>query len=230
MCGRYLALSSPDRLAERFDVDSVKLEGFQPRYNVAPTTQVPAVLEHDGDRRLGPIRWGFVPRWAKQLKGSPQPINARVETVATNRMFSTAFQRQRCLLPADGFYEWLDRGDGRPKQPFHIADPDGEPLAFAGIWSIWRDPADEDAVPLSTAAIITTGAKGEMERIHHRMPVILPAGLWDDWLAAAEDDAPHLLETVKALGPPRLVATEISDRVNSVRNDGPELLEPGTVD
>ncbi len=230
MCGRYLSLSSPADLAERFEVATVKLDGSAPRYNVAPSTQVPAVLEHDGDRRLGPIRWGFVPRWAKQLKGSPQPINARVETVATNRMFSTAFKRQRCILPADGFYEWLDRGEGRKKQPFHIADPDGEPLAFAGIWSVWRDPSEQDADPLSTAAIITTAADGEMERIHHRMPVILPAGLWADWLGADEDDAPHLLAAIQALGAPRLVATEISDRVNNVRNDGPELLEPGSVD
>jgi len=230
MCGRYLSLSSPDALAERFAASTVKLEAAQPRYNVAPSTQVPAVIEHDGDRRLGAIRWGFVPRWAKQLKGSPQPINARVETVASNRMFATAFERHRCLLPADGFYEWLDRGEDRRKQPFHIADPDGEPLAFAGIWSVWRDPAAEDAEPLSTAAIITTAAAGEMERIHHRMPLILPASLWDDWLAADEDDAPHLLETIQALGAPRLTATPISDRVNNVRNDGPELLEPTELD
>ena len=230
MCGRYLSLSSPDDLAERFQVDEVRLEASQPRYNVAPSTSVPAVIDHQGERRLGAMRWGFVPRWAKQLKGNPQPINARVETVATNRMFGPAFKRHRCILPADGFYEWLDRGKGRSKQPFHITDPDGQPLAFAGIWSLWRDPEDEDAEPLATTAIITTEARGEMERIHHRMPLILPETLWADWLAGGEDQAPHLAETVSALGAPRLVATQISDRVNSVRNDGPELLEPGTVD
>ena len=231
MCGRYLALSSPDALAERFAVDEVKLDPGPPRYNVAPSTPVPAIIEREGIRRLGSLRWGFVPHWAKQLKGSPQPINARVESVATNRMFAKAFARQRCLLPADGFYEWMDRGEDRRKQPFHIADPDGRPLAFAGIWSIWRDPeADEDDGPLSSAAIITTDARGEMERIHHRMPVILPESLWSDWLTADADDAPYLAETVAALGPPSLVATEIRDRVNNVRNDGPELLEPGEVD
>jgi putative SOS response-associated peptidase YedK len=231
MCGRYLAVSSPEALAERFAVDEVKLDEREPRYNVAPSTQVPAIIERDGSRRLGSLRWGFVPLWAKQLKGSPQPINARVESVATNRMFSRAFSRQRCLLPADGFYEWMDRGEGRRKQPFHIADPDGHPLAFAGIWSVWRDPdADASADPLSSAAIITTAATGEMERIHHRMPVMLPASLWSDWLTADENDAPHLLETVQALGAPRLTATKISDRVNNVRNDGPDLLNPGTVD
>lgn len=230
MCGRYLSLSSPDDLAERFQVDEVRLEPSAPRYNVAPSTSVPAVIDHHGERRLGDLRWGFVPRWVKQLKGSPRPINARVETVATNRMFSSAFKRRRCILPADGFYEWLDRGKGRAKQPFHIAAPDGQPLAFAGIWSVWRDPEDEDAEPLSTAAIITTTAAGEMERIHDRMPLILPESLWADWLAADEEQAPYLEDTIRALGAPRLVATEISDRVNSVRNDGPELIEPGTVD
>lgn len=230
MCGRYLSLSSPDDLAERFQVDEVRLERSEPRYNVAPSTAVPAVIDHQGERRLGELRWGFVPHWAKQLKGSRRPINARVESVATNRMFGTAFKRHRCILPADGFYEWLDRGKGRAKQPFHIAAPDGQPLAFAGIWSVWRDPEDEDAPPLSTAAIITTEARGEMERIHHRMPVILPETLWADWLAADEDQAPHLAETVAALGAPSLLATEITDRVNSVRNDGPELIEPGAVD
>lgn len=230
MCGRYLALSSPDALAERFEVDEVRLEASEPRYNVAPSTQVPAIIDHDATRRLGALRWGFIPHWAKQLKGSPQPINARVETVATSRMFAQSFARRRCLLPADGFYEWLDRGDGRKKQPFHIADPDGQPLAFAGIWSMWRDPdAEEDAEPIASAAIITTAARGEMERIHHRMPVILPASLWSEWLRADEEEAPHLEETITALGAPRLVATEITDRVNSVRNDGPELLTPGTV-
>ena len=231
MCGRYLALSSPDTLAEHFAVDEVRLDAGEPRYNVAPSTQVPAIIERDGSRRLGSLRWGFVPHWAKQLKGSPQPINARVESVATNRMFAQAFARRRCLLPADGFYEWMDRGEDRRKQPFHIADPDGHPLAFAGIWSIWRDPdADTDAGPLASAAILTTDADGEMERIHHRMPVMLPSSLWSDWLTADPDDAPHLLGTVKALGAPRLTATSISDRVNNVRNDGAELLEPAEVD
>jgi len=230
MCGRYLALSSPDALAEHFAVDEIKLDAGGPRYNVAPSTSVPAVIERDANRRLGALRWGFVPHWAKQLKGSPQPINARVESVATNKMFARAFARQRCLLPADGFYEWMDRGGDRRKQPFHIADPDGQPLAFAGIWSVWRDPeASEDADPLSSAAIITTDARGEMERIHHRMPVMLPAALWSDWLTADADDARHLLGTIQALDPPDLVATPISDRVNNVRNDGPELLEPADV-
>lgn len=230
MCGRYLSLSSPEELAERFAVDEIRTDPLAVRYNVAPSTQVYAVIEDAQARRLGTLRWGFVPRWAKQLKGSPQPINARLETVATSRMFAPSFATKRCLLPADGFYEWQDRGKGARKQPFLLADPDGAPLAFAGIWSSWRDPQHPDADPLFSAAIVTTKARGEMTTIHDRMPLMLPTTLRQDWLTADADAAPHLLDAVGALGPPRLRATPITDRVNSVRNDGPELLEPGSVD
>lgn len=229
MCGRYLSLSDPDQLAERFDVDEIRTEPLGQRYNVAPSMPIYAVLDDTHSRRLGTLRWGFVPPWAKQLKGTRQPINARLETVATSRMFAPSFARKRCMLPADGFYEWQARGEGAKKQPYHLADPSGEPFAFAGIWSSWRDPEAPDADPLFSAAIVTTAAQGEMERIHHRMPLMLPRTLWRDWLTAADDDAPHLLETVQALAAPSIRATPITDRVNSVRNDGPELLEPGTV-
>ena len=230
MCGRFLSLSSPDRLAEHFAVDEIRTEPLAARYNVAPSTSVYAVLEHDDERRLGTLRWGFVPVWAKALRGTPQPINARIETVASSRMFAPSFRRKRCLLPADGFYEWQDRGEGARKQPFHLADPDDAPLAFAGIWSSWRDPSEDEPEPLFSAAIVTTDARGAMTDIHHRMPVILPRNLWDTWLTASEDDAPHLLDVIASMPVPRLRATAISDRVNAVRNDGPELLEPGTVD
>jgi putative SOS response-associated peptidase YedK len=230
VCGRFLSLSSPDELAERFGVDDVRTEPLPQRWNVAPSTEVYAVLESDHRRRLGTLRWGFVPHWTRQLKGARPPINARVESLTSSRMFADAFARHRCLLPADGFYEWQDRGEGRRKQPYHLADPDGAPFAFAGIWSVWRDPAHPDAPPLYTAAIVTTAAKGGIERIHDRMPLILPAGLWSDWLTASPEDAPHLGEVVAAVPPPRLTATPIGTRVNAVRNEGPELLAPGTVD
>jgi putative SOS response-associated peptidase YedK len=230
MCGRYLSLSSPEALAERFAVDVIRTDPLPARYNVAPSTDVYAVIDHDEQRRLGTLRWGFVPHWAKALKGGRQPINARIETVATSRMFAPSFARRRCLIPADGFYEWQARGEGHRKQPYHLADPDGQPLAFAGIWSLWHDPEHPDDDPLASTAIITTAARGEMERIHDRMPVILPERLWTTWLRSGPDDAPHLLDTIQAVEVPRLRATPIGDRVNSVRNDGPELLEPGTVE
>jgi putative SOS response-associated peptidase YedK len=230
VCGRFLSLSDPEQLAERFAVDEVRATSLGQRYNVAPTLEVYAVIEREARRRLGTLRWGFVPYWVRELKGARQPINARIETVATSKMFAEAFRRRRCLLPADGFYEWQDRGEGRPKQPYLLADPDGEPLAFAGIWTVWRDPTVEEPEPLFSTAIVTTEAQGAMADLHERMPVVLPERLWADWLTADEDEAPHLLEAVAALGAPRLTATPISRRVNDVRNDGPELLEPETVD
>ena len=229
MCGRFLSVATPEQLAEHFEVDEVRAETLEPRYNVAPTQDVYSVIERDAVRRLGTLRWGFVPSWAKQLKGSRQPINARIEQLATSGMFKRSFASRRCLLPADGFYEWQARGEGRRKQPYHLVDPDGAPLAFAGIWSVWRDPQVEDPDPLFSAAIVTTAARGEIEKLHDRMPVILPRRLWTDWLTAQPDDAPHLLDAVAALDAPRLVAIPISDRVNSVSNDGPELLERATV-
>jgi putative SOS response-associated peptidase YedK len=230
VCGRFLSLSDPEQLAERFGVDEVRTESLGQRYNVAPSLEVYAVIERDDRRRLGTLRWGFVPHWVRQLKGARQPINARVESVATSKMFGDAFLRRRCLLPADGFYEWQDRGDGRTKQPYLLRDPDGSPLAFAGIWTVWRDPADEDAERIFSTAIVTTAATGAMADLHDRVPLILPEGLWADWLTADGRDAPHLLDAAKALGAPRLQATPISTRVNDVRNEGPELLEPATVD
>jgi putative SOS response-associated peptidase YedK len=229
MCGRFLSLSDPEQLAERFAVDEVRAEPLGHRYNVAPSLEVYAVIEREQHRRLGTLRWGFVPHWVRQLKGARQPINARVETLADSKMFGDAFRRRRCLLPADGFYEWQDRGDGGPKQPYLLSDPDGVPLAFAGIWSVWRDPAVDDAEPLFSTAIVTTAAHGAMEELHPRMPVVLPESLWADWLTADEAEAPHLLDAVASLGAPRLTATPISTLVNDVKNDGPALLEPSRV-
>ncbi|MEX0868487.1 MAG: SOS response-associated peptidase [Nitriliruptoraceae bacterium] len=228
MCGRYVSVTDPATLADHFSVDEVTTSGHRERFNVAPSTDVYAVIEDGTSRRLGTMRWGFVPVWAKQVGGRGQPINARLETVATSRMFAPSFRRKRCLLPADGFYEWKDRGEGRRKQPYFIAEVSGEPLAFAGIYSSWR--ADDDQPPIVSAAVVTTSAAGAMRDIHDRMPLMLPASLWASWLTEDADEAPHLLETVQALGPPPLVATPVTARVNAVRNDNPSLLTPGSVD
>lgn len=226
MCGRFLSLSSLDDLATHLAVDEVATEALPIRYNVAPSTEIYAAITHQDRRRLGTLRWGFVPPWATSLRGGRQPINARIETVATSRMFAQSFAHRRCLIPADGFYEWRAATDSQPKQPFHLADPAGDPLVFAGIWTAWRDPEDREAAPVFSAAIVTTEARGDIAQLHHRMPVMLPRQLWDEWAGAAPEDAPHLLDAVSALGAPRLTATAISTRVNNVRNDGPELLEP----
>ena len=230
MCGRYASVSTPEQLAEHFEADEIRTDSKGERYNVAPTLDVYAIVETDGQRRLGTLRWGFVPFWAKQLKGSPSPINVRVETVHEKRMFASSFEKRRCIIPADGFYEWQARESSSRKQPYYIHDPDDHPLAFAGIWTVWRDPEQgDDADPLFSCAIVTTAARGRREEIHDRMPVMLPPQLWETWLSAEPQDAAHLQSTIAALGTPRLEAYTITDRVNNVRNDGPELIEPGEV-
>jgi len=226
ICGRYVSITSPEQLAGYFAVDEVRTESLGERWNVAPTLDVYSIIETKGTRRLGTLRWGFLPYFAKDAKRAP--INARIETLDTNGMFRDAWRRHRCLLPADAFWEWQDRGEGRKRQPFHIAAPDGSPLALAGIWSVWRDPAVEDAEPVFTTAIVTTEARGRMEALHDRMPIIVPRTLWQDWLTADPGEVPHLREAIEALGPPDLVATSVTGLVNDVRNEGPELAEPGT--
>lgn len=230
MCGRFVSVSTPEQLAEAFEVDEVRTESRGERFNVAPTLDIYSVIEKEGQRRLGTLRWGFLPIWAKSLKDRA-PINARVEGIENSKMFGSAFAKRRCLIPADGFYEWQKREGSTRKQPWYIHDPDDRPLALAGIWSVWRDPAQgEDAEPVFSCAIVTTGAAGRMAEIHDRMPVILPERLWAEWLAADPQEATHLQEVVANAGVPRLEARTITDRVNNVRNDGADLLEPGTVD
>jgi putative SOS response-associated peptidase YedK len=230
MCGRYVSVSTPEQLAAYFGVDEVKTEALGERYNVAPTLDVYSIIEREGQRRLGTLRWGFVPHWAKSVKKGPSPINVRVETIHEKGMFASAFEKRRCLLPADGFYEWQEREASTRKQPWFIHHPDDEPLAFAGIWTVWRPPGEDDADPVYSTAIVTTAAAGRMEELHDRMPVILPKRLWDAWLTADPQDAEHLQEVVAAIGVPDLEAYRITDRVNNVRNDGSELLEHGEVD
>lgn len=228
MCGRFVSVSTPEQLAEAFGVDDIRTDSHGERYNVAPTVDIYSIIEHQGARRLGTLRWGFLPRWAKTLKDRA-PINARLEGIDSGRMFASAVKRHRCLLPADGFYEWQKREDSTRKQPWYIHHPDGTPLVFAGIWSSWRDPqAGDDADPVHSCAIITTAAQGRMVDLHHRMPVILPSRLWEAWLGP-DEDVDGLLEVVRNAEVPRLEARTITDRVNNVRNRGPELLEPGTV-
>lgn len=230
MCGRYVSASTLEQLTEQFEVDEVRTDPQPPRFNVAPSLDVYSIIERKGTRRLGTLRWGFLPTWAKSLKDRA-PINARVETIHEKRMFASSFEKRRCLLPADGFYEWQAREGSTRKQPWYIHDPDGAPLALAGIWSVWRPPdADDDVEPVFSCAIVTTAAAGRMVDLHSRMPVILPQRLWADWLDPEPQAAPHLQAVVASADVPRLEAISITDRVNNVRNDGPDLLEPGVVE
>ena len=222
MCGRYVATTPAGVLGDYFAVDEVRGETDAPSWNVAPTDPVPAVVVRQERRLLGVFRWGLVPSWATDRSGAARQINARAETVTTKPAFRAAFARRRCLLPADGFYEWERRDDGT-KQPWFIHRADGAPLAMAGLWEVWRDGEGE---LLRTCTVVTTRANALVEPLHDRMPVLIEPEQWAGWL---DPDSPDLggLEGLLVPCDPRLLDRyAVTQRVNSVRNNGPELLEP----
>ena len=248
MCGRYAAAKDPDALVEEFEVEkSLVDKPLQPDFNVAPTKRVYAVVNHrpkDADetfvaaRQLRVVRWGLVPSWAKDPAIGSRMINARVETVAEKPSFKRAFAARRCLLPADGYYEWYTPIDtdgpktkaGKPvKQPFFIKRRDGDSLAMAGLYEWWldksRDRADPDAW-LLTATIITTSSTDALGRIHDRMPLIVEHQDWSAWLDPAVSAAEDLQGLMVPAAHAELDAYPVSTMVNSVRNNGPELIEP----
>jgi putative SOS response-associated peptidase YedK len=230
MCGRFVSASSPQDIASYFGA-SLPDERLVENYNVAPTDPMYAVIHGQVGPRLEVFRWGLVPGWAKDRKIASSMINARAETIATKPAFARLFVSRRCIVPAAGFYEWQTTGPGvvgsKPiKQPHFISRADQEPLAMAGIWSIWRDPSVEDAPRLVTASIITTTANGTMAPIHDRMPVMLPPSAWERWLDPAVRDI-GWLESLLVPAPDELLTRHpVSTDVNSVRNGGAGLIEP----
>jgi putative SOS response-associated peptidase YedK len=240
MCGRYAAAKDPAALAVEFEVLGELPEPLPPNYNVAPTNPVHIVaLRGRGDileRVLLVARWGLVPSWAKDPSIGSTMINARAETVVQKPSFRRAFAKRRCLVPADGYYEWyLPTEPGAPvgargkpaKQPFFIAAKDGSSLAMAGLYEWWHDPAGQQEDPESwrlTCTIITTAAVGELARIHDRMPVMVARADWTAWLDP-ESSAGEAILTSGASGV-ELEAYPVSVAVNSVRNNGPELISP----
>lgn len=227
MCGRFVATTTPAVLADYLRVDEVRTESLDPSWNVAPTDAVYAVAETKDERRLlGTYKWGLVPHWAKDPSVGSRMINARAETLSTK--FTRAFERRRCLLPADGFYEWERREDGT-KQPWFVHRADGAPMVFAGLWELWHDPAkpeDEDAEPLRTCTIVTTDANDLLAPIHDRMPVVLSPADWDVWLDRAVTDTDAVAHLLAAPDPRQFEMFEVSPRVNSVRNNGGDLVTP----
>jgi putative SOS response-associated peptidase YedK len=218
-------------IAKYFGVDEVTTESSEvpARWNVAPTQPVLAVASSkDGaTRRLGALRWGLVPANAASLKGAARMINARAETVATKWPFSRLVARHRVIIPADGYYEWKrsdDPGSGQPsKQPFYIHPAEDGPLAFAGLWDVWRDAEGQ---PLRTCTIITTAANQTTAEVHDRMPVILPSSSWEHWLGPGPLRGGELARLLVAAPDDVLRVYPVSNRVNSARNDGPDLLDP----
>lgn len=220
MCGRYAITLPPEAMRAVFGF--IEQPNFPPRFNVAPTQPVPVVrADEAGRRHFALVRWGLVPAWAKEVGAKPL-INARAETVAEKPSFRSAFRRRRCLVPADGFYEWQAQAKG-PKQPYFIRRRDGAPMAFAGIWEHWQTPEGSE---LESCAIVTTVANATLEPIHHRMPVILGEAAWDVWLDPDEARAPDAQAVLGPAPDDLLEAVPVSTRVNAVSNDDAGLIEP----
>ncbi|HEX4492003.1 MAG TPA: SOS response-associated peptidase [Acidimicrobiia bacterium] len=227
MCGRYVSVSSPARLAEVLHVDEVRADDAEPDYNVTPRAEVPVVAETKDHRRvLDRVRWGLVPSWAKDVSVGDRLINARADTVATKPAYRRAFERRRCLMPADGFYEWRAVPGQKVKQPYFIARADREPMVFAGLYEVWRDRSDPDAEWMRTCALITTDANEKLAPIHDRMPVVLPEDAWGEWLDPENRDTESLHDLLVPAPSDEFIAYPISRLVNKPENQGPELLEP----
>ena len=226
MCGRYVSATPPDQIATYFGTHEPEAS-LPASYNVAPTNDVYAVLADGGVRHLDAFHWGLIPLWAKEAKIGSKMINARAETLAEKSAFKSAFKKRRCLIPADGFYEWrknaADPKKGK-KQPFFIHRPDGETYAFAGLWEVWRGP-ERDQEPLRSCTIITTTPNDAMAEIHDRMPVILPSSAWDVWLDRENDDLDLLGKLLVPSAPALITMHPVSTQVNNVRNDGETLIE-----
>ena len=218
MCGRYSLIADIGELQERFGFDGSELP-LTPRYNIAPTQM--ALTVTNGNRRRGSyMRWGLIPSWAKSASVGNRMINARAESLAERPSFRTGFQRRRCLVLADGFYEWERKGSSR--RPMRIVMASGEPFAFAGLWDAWRDPKGE---VVRSCTIITTGANDLLGPIHDRMPVILPRELESLWLDHDIQD-PALAGILSPYITDEMAAYEVSSLVNSPANDGPEMVVP----
>ena len=219
MCGRYSLIADLGELAQRFEFDGDWL-AFESSYNIAPTQEVLTVIGGE-TRRGGYMRWGLIPPWTKDLSAGRPMINARAETVAERPAFRNALRRRRCLVLADGFYEWQRVGAG--SRPTRVVMRSGEPFAFAGLWETWRNP-DGQAIPSCT--IITTKANDLLSPIHDRMPVILSRENEDFWLDRSENDPAVLGSVLSPYPTDAMVAYEISSLVNSYANDGLEVIEP----
>jgi len=217
MCGRYVIKTPPALMREAFGYG--EQPNFPPRYNVAPTQPIPVVRLVDGRRTFALLRWGLIPSWVKDPRGFSLLINARAESVLEKPAFRNAMRRRRCLIPADGFYEW--KREGARKRAF-MARPKGL-VAFAGLWEPWMGPNGEE---VDTACIVTTAANRTLRSLHDRMPAVIPPDAFDRWLDCANVEAEAAL-TLLAPAPEDLFdAYEVSTAVNRTANDSPDLIEP----
>ncbi len=221
MCGRFTLTADPATLQSAFPFVTVPTE-ITPRYNIAPTQPV-AVIPNDGRNAVDFFVWGLIPFWAKDPSIGNRMINARAETLAEKPSFKNAFRRRRCLVLADGFYEWQKQPGSKIKIPYYIRLESGEPIAFAGLWEYWNSP---DGSEIKSCTIITTEPNDLVARLHNRMPVILPGDAYMDWIDPEERDPASLQKFLKPYPAVELVAYPVSTRVNSPANDVPEVIEP----
>ena len=239
MCARYTLRIGSQTIKDLFELDEVPK--LPERFNIAPTQEVPAVTQgRDGERKLRMLRWGLVPHWAKSPAVGNQMINAKSETLLERPAFRMAFERRRCLLPADGFYEWKEvpiedsqaslfggtssvKSGKTRKQPYHITLKDGSPFAFAGLWSRWSDPAGQ---VVDSCTIITTPANKVIEPIHDRMPAILQRNEFARWLDQNVQDVRHLQPLLAPLPSEEIKIVSVNPVVSNPKNDSPECIEP----
>ncbi|MEU4471594.1 SOS response-associated peptidase [Micromonospora sp. NPDC023888] len=218
MCGRYATTRSSGELSALFESSDDTDGLLRPDHNVAPTDPVPLVrVSPEGHRSLCVGRWGLLPHWSRSPAGAARMINARAETVATSRAYAGSFSRRRCLVPADGWYEWVRRPDGG-RQAYYMTPRDGSVLALAGIWSLWQSEADTRL----TFSVLTTAALGDLAEVHDRMPVLLSPERWSSWLAPT-DEPERLLVPTSAERLAGLEIRPVGAAVGDVRNDGPRL-------
>ena len=236
MCGRYVSVKSDGDVLRDFDaVDATDDERYEPDWNVAPTKPVRTIVNRPlrdasgtpaatPTRQLRVMSWGLVPSWAKDRKTQGRMFNARVESVRDKPAFRTAYAKRRCLVPADGWYEWrvVDGPDGPVKQPLYMTPPDGHTIAFAGLYEFWRHG---EGPTLSTCSIITAPSAGPLSEVHDRMPLLLPRSGWSRWLDPAVSDPSDLLEVWDEASGEHLELRPVATTVNNVDNNGPELIE-----
>lgn len=221
MCARYTMATAPDELIEEFEATLVAKE-ILVRYNIVPMTEVLIVVQSKEDeRRLGLSRFGLVPHWAKDVKIGARLLNARSESAADKPAFRDAFRKRRCLVIADGFYEW--RREGKQKIPHHFHLEGMRPFAMAGLWAIWNDPEGEK---ISSFTILTREAEGAAAELHDRMPILLQPDTYAAWLDRGRDDPDDVREILQWHRARELSSFEVSTAVNNVRNEGPELIQP----
>ena len=221
MCGRYVITSPPAAIRALFGYS--EQPNFPPRYNVAPTQPIPIVRLVEGRRSFTLVRWGLIPAWVEDPKTFSLLMNARGESVLDKPAFRNAMRRRRCLVPADGFYEWRAGKAGEPKHPYFVHAKSGAPLAFAGLWETWMGPNGEE---LDTAAVVTTRANRLLSPIHDRMPVIVPPQAFDLWLDCANVEAATAAALIAPAPEGLLECHEVSPAVNRVANDHASLVQP----